>query len=172
MSNEDNPSKMTVEWNNCFICLNDLGKSYESRYPVEKVSLLLDYLVDTPARNSTIVCDIKELMNEGGTGPPLRVCETCGEKVTVFSDLRSELAEIQRQLSSVIENVKQKVKDNSKANGDIRLDMFNEWLKSEEEKVELNEDERLRLGHQKRILKSLTAFQEAVTETSKLKLKF
>ncbi|CAL8080183.1 unnamed protein product [Orchesella dallaii] len=173
---------MRIEWNNCFLCLNDLkslrspqgGKKRGRRKKVYP-KVLLKYLLEACGSSSgrerydKVLKDILQLIgSEDGLIPaasPIQLCAKCEIIALQISNLHRELEVVQMKLADRVKSVREVVISNSKLYGKnevakMCLKVFEDWL---------NEQGDLGMGHvkEKRILKVLYAFQTAVYETDK-----
>ncbi|ODM97988.1 putative zinc finger protein [Orchesella cincta] len=172
---------MRIQWNNCFLCLNELkprssslgGEKRGWRNPGSLKKLLFKYLLETCNRSCDLVLqDILQLMtsdDEDGwlstASSPVQLCGKCEETAVQISRLHQELEVIQMKLADTIKSVREVVICNSKAFGEnevakMCLNVFEDWLNNQEKVGESNQND-------KKILEVLYAFQTAVYETGK-----
>lgn len=160
---------MKVQWNNCFLCLNDLGYHSGSSNELAHLKVLFKYLLDTrnKAHHHNELENVLDTMSTTGL---VKLCEACEILLSTVVKLHLQLEVVQMKLINEIREVREIVLKNSKIYGTnqatrMGLEVFEAWLIEQEGKGEAHQTER-------QLLKSLYAFQTAVFEKGNVKQYF
>lgn len=166
---------MQINWNNCFLCLNDLGCHNDPldekclktlKRTTSATVLLLNYLLDTKfTRSSEVLENVKQLVcSDFGAGQRLRVCEKCEVDVVLVGELHQQLEVVQMRLVEVLKDVRKTVINSSDGNvGGFGVKIFEEWLVAQENSGKWAKE----LDQQKRVLEGVKSFQKAVLASGK-----